>query len=197
MSDADISNSTEEQARKEIERIQNIDQNDIYDILKVSESASKKEIEKAYRKITLLIHPDKCNLDGATDATQKINRARDDAFLNIENPKGFEDSSSNKQQKYQRDYTDSNTSYNSRGNDSDSFQELYYNPWSWKNYSTYSYSWFENSTYKSYKENRYKAGIQELDQINEKNYPICFFLCGLSLILCFLIYKFIQKQRIN
>lgn len=57
----------------EIERIQKTD--DYYRILGVERNAEKLTIKKAYRKLALKLHPDKCVLDGAEEAFKKVSSA--------------------------------------------------------------------------------------------------------------------------
>lgn len=49
-----------------------------YQILQVSPEASESDITKQYRKLSVLIHPDKCKLDRASDAFQVLNKAYTD-----------------------------------------------------------------------------------------------------------------------
>jgi len=48
---------------------------DYYQVLGVAKGASDDEIKKAYRKLALRLHPDKCSEDGATDAFKKVSEA--------------------------------------------------------------------------------------------------------------------------
>ena len=48
---------------------------DYFEILGIKESATDDEIKKAYRKMALLLHPDKCQEDGAEEAFKKIGEA--------------------------------------------------------------------------------------------------------------------------
>lgn len=48
---------------------------DLYEILGVNKSASEAELKKAYRKLALQFHPDKCKAPGATDAFKAIGKA--------------------------------------------------------------------------------------------------------------------------
>lgn len=55
---------------------------DYYDILGVSRSAGDEEIKKAYKKVALKLHPDKCTLKGAEEAFKKVANA----FSCLSNP---------------------------------------------------------------------------------------------------------------
>ena len=68
--------------RRAIDRILNIDAEKEPDmILGVQRGAPKNEINKAYKALSLLFHPDKCSAPDASDAMQKINTARQKLFL--------------------------------------------------------------------------------------------------------------------
>ncbi|CAF4905682.1 unnamed protein product [Rotaria sp. Silwood1] len=60
----------------EIKRILSKKENDYYSILNINTDATRDQIINAYRKLTLLVHPDKIDAPGATEATQKLNKAR-------------------------------------------------------------------------------------------------------------------------
>jgi hypothetical protein len=55
---------------KEIERVHKA--KNLYDVLSCAKSASASEIKKAYRKLALKLHPDKCTIDGAEEAFKKV-----------------------------------------------------------------------------------------------------------------------------
>jgi preprotein translocase subunit Sec63 len=48
---------------------------DAYEVVGVQQSAPAAEIKKAYWRLSLLIHPDKCTHPGANEAFQALSRA--------------------------------------------------------------------------------------------------------------------------
>ncbi len=50
--------------------------NDFYKVLKVRPQASDAAIRKAFRTLSMRVHPDRCNLDGAVDAQKMLERVR-------------------------------------------------------------------------------------------------------------------------
>ena len=65
-------NYTAEQAR-DVKRI--VGMRSYYDILAVDRSATDDQVKKAYRKLALKFHPDKCKAPGAEEAFKKISKA--------------------------------------------------------------------------------------------------------------------------
>eukprot|EP00930_Biecheleria_cincta_P072299 TRINITY_DN59712_c0_g1_i1.p1 TRINITY_DN59712_c0_g1~~TRINITY_DN59712_c0_g1_i1.p1 ORF type:complete len:301 (-),score=82.33 TRINITY_DN59712_c0_g1_i1:93-953(-) len=53
-------------------------QGSAYHILQISPEASESDVAKAYRKLSILVHPDKCKLDRAAEAFQVIVKAYND-----------------------------------------------------------------------------------------------------------------------
>ena len=59
-----------ETAVEAVERIKS--QEDFFEILNVERHCSQREVTVAYRKLALLLHPDKCSLKGCEGAFQKV-----------------------------------------------------------------------------------------------------------------------------
>ncbi|CAF1017162.1 unnamed protein product [Adineta ricciae] len=74
--------TSEEEAIKKIKTCK-----DYYTILGVSKTASEADLKKAYRKLALQFHPDKCKAPGATEAFKAIGKA----FSVLSDPKKRED----------------------------------------------------------------------------------------------------------
>jgi hypothetical protein len=55
---------------REIERVQKA--KNFYDVLAIGKSATSAEIKKAYRKLALKLHPDKCDLPGGEEGFKKV-----------------------------------------------------------------------------------------------------------------------------
>ena len=49
--------------------------NDLYEILGVEKDADDAQLTKAYRKLAMKLHPDKCSLEGGDDAFKKVSNA--------------------------------------------------------------------------------------------------------------------------
>lgn len=49
-----------------------------YDLMDVSKESSSKDIKRKYWKLSLMIHPDKCDHPNADDAFQAISQAAKD-----------------------------------------------------------------------------------------------------------------------
>ncbi|UJR16168.1 hypothetical protein I4U23_003078 [Adineta vaga] len=60
---------------------------DLYEILGVNKTASEADLKKAYRKLALQFHPDKCKAPGATEAFKAIGKA----FSILSDPKKRQD----------------------------------------------------------------------------------------------------------
>ncbi|KIV89057.1 hypothetical protein PV10_08670 [Exophiala mesophila] len=63
------------QQKAEVIRIRRCSPTSFYEILSVEKTSSDGEIKKAYRKISLLTHPDKNGYDGADEAFKMVSRA--------------------------------------------------------------------------------------------------------------------------
>ena len=57
-------------------RVRKCSHTEFYQILGVEKASSDSEIKKAYRKLSLLTHPDKNGYDGADEAFKSMYRAR-------------------------------------------------------------------------------------------------------------------------
>ena len=63
-------------AEREIRRIlDDCNSEDLYGILNVTKSASAVELKRSYRRLALLVHPDKCSADRGTEAFKAVNDA--------------------------------------------------------------------------------------------------------------------------
>nr|XP_046223693.1 dnaJ homolog subfamily C member 27-like [Oncorhynchus gorbuscha] len=71
---------TKEQADT-IRRIRN--SKDFWDMLGVKPGATREEVNKAYRKLAVLLHPDKCVAPGSEDAFKDVVNARTSLLKNI------------------------------------------------------------------------------------------------------------------
>jgi DnaJ family protein B protein 12 len=82
------SGSTGDYTPEEVEAVRKIKTcKDLYEVLGVSKTASEADLKKAYRKLALQFHPDKCKAPGATDAFKAIGKA----FSVLSDPKKRED----------------------------------------------------------------------------------------------------------
>ncbi|XP_050533294.1 dnaJ homolog subfamily B member 14-like [Daktulosphaira vitifoliae] len=60
----------------QLETVKRINQcKDYYEVLKISKEATDAEIKKAYKKVALLVHPDKNNAPGAAEAFKTVGNA--------------------------------------------------------------------------------------------------------------------------
>jgi hypothetical protein len=74
-----------QQGLAEIKRILSKKEDDYYGILGINNPAtSKKIIMRAYQNLTLWVHPDKMNVPGATQAMQRLNKARTELLRRLE-----------------------------------------------------------------------------------------------------------------
>jgi hypothetical protein len=71
-----------QQELADINRILSKKEDDYYGILNINKHATSDKILQAYRKLTLRVHPDKFQAPGTTQATQRLNKARDE-LLNL------------------------------------------------------------------------------------------------------------------
>jgi len=70
------SSSTGDYTPEEVEAVRKIKAcKDLYEILGVSKTATEADLKKAYRKLALQFHPDKCKAPGATEAFKAIGKA--------------------------------------------------------------------------------------------------------------------------
>ncbi|CAF0792049.1 unnamed protein product [Adineta steineri] len=82
------STSTNDYTSEEVEAVRKIKTcKNLYEILGVSKTASEADLKKAYRKLALQFHPDKCKAPGATEAFKAIGKA----FSILNDPKKRED----------------------------------------------------------------------------------------------------------
>jgi hypothetical protein len=73
---ADADGPSDKKADRVLELMDRIQRTDnLYEILGVRRDADDAAVKKAYRKAALLLHPDKCQLDGAKEAFQKVSSA--------------------------------------------------------------------------------------------------------------------------
>lgn len=77
--------------KAEVIRIRKCTPTSFYEILAVEKTASDGQIKKAYRKISLLTHPDKNGYDGADEAFKsKSRRRRGRQAQDLTRPSGIE-----------------------------------------------------------------------------------------------------------
>lgn len=70
-------------ATGDIGRILSCDPTDLYAILDVTETASAEALKKAYRRLALKLHPDKCQAPGGDEAFKRVSAA----FATLSDPK--------------------------------------------------------------------------------------------------------------
>ncbi|KAI9710881.1 MAG: hypothetical protein M1812_007333 [Candelaria pacifica] len=66
-----------QEGRMAVLRIVACDARDYYDILGLDVAAERSAIIKAYQRLSLLVHPDKCKEPGAEDAMQRLNNSKE------------------------------------------------------------------------------------------------------------------------
>lgn len=71
--DAPKEEEAKETAAEAVARIRS--QEDFFEILRLDRHCSQREITVSYRKLALLLHPDKCNIKGCEAAFQKVSTA--------------------------------------------------------------------------------------------------------------------------
>lgn len=65
-----------------VERLMSKEWRSAYEVLMVSPESTEGEITKMYRKISMMVHPDKCKHEQANDAFQKVNKA----YMDLKDP---------------------------------------------------------------------------------------------------------------
>ena len=66
---------------------------DHYKLLGLKKTATQKEIKTNYRNLALMLHPDRCKLEGSQEAIRKINKAYE--LLKDETTRAFYDKTGN------------------------------------------------------------------------------------------------------
>jgi hypothetical protein len=74
-----------QQELSEINRILSRKENDYYGILGIDTKATPDIIESTHKKLISRVHPDKFDVFGATEATQRLNKARDELLEKFKN----------------------------------------------------------------------------------------------------------------